>query len=203
MIVRILSLFTAMALAVTPAWAGSFPQPTVSYSADQATEVTPGPNGGPMRLLGKIYSANGNERRETVMLGSQSVLITRPDKGKTWVLMPQQKMYMEYTDNQMDTPTDTWRKADVTLVEVGKEMVAGMAATKYRVTFDAKDGQQSDGFVWLSQEKIALRAEGKAVTNGETTHFRMQLTNVKTETPDADLFEVPSGYSRFEMPAAR
>lgn len=181
----------------------TFPQPQVAYSADQYTDVSPGPNGGPMSLQGRIFHADGKERRETRMMGTPSVLISRPDKGLTWVLMPQQKMYMEYTDDQMDTPTDLWRKADVEMKQVGTETITTINTTKYRVRFHTEDGHQSDGFVWLSPEKIPVKAEGKAVTNGIPTVFQMRIKNLKIEPQPDRLFEIPTGYTLFEMPATR
>ncbi len=57
-----------------------------------ATMVT---RAGGMEIPGKIYVKDNKVRNEVQAAGLASIHILRPDKKAVWIIMPQQKAYME------------------------------------------------------------------------------------------------------------
>lgn len=189
-----------MLLAGTSASAAVLPRPTVDYAADVVMHMTGHGSGhGSMEVTGKVYVAGEKERRESTVMGHNSVVINRRDKKLTWVLKPEQKGYTEHgLGGPYEDPYASWEKAGVTLTELGQEKVNGVEATKYRAEAQAKEGHMDTGSLWMTKENIPVRLE--AHVKGQDSELVVDYTNIKTGKQDAALFEVPPSYHKMDMP---
>lgn len=181
------------------ATAGDFPMPEVPYSADVAMKTTAdGPEGGSFQASGRTFFADGKRRREITVMGHETVVIERPDKGVRWSLMGGTGMVSEHpierkTRDGAPDPASSWRN-DVTLEKQGREEVNGVQADRYKVT--AKGG---GGTAWLTEQNVPVRYEGTFREGGRTASLRMDYTNIQVGPQDESLFELPEGVT--PMPA--
>jgi hypothetical protein len=180
------------------AQATEFPYPKVGYSADVQMDMGKDPDGKPLILTGKVYFSNDKERREVVAFGEKTVIIWRRDKGVTWQLIPNERMYMESRGGpETHNPERMMREGDVKLTKLGSERINGMTTIKYRIEAVQKDGSRFDGHQWVTKENVPVRIEGTS----KSQHFRIDYTNIQIGKQDPGLFEIPDGYERMpEMP---
>lgn len=167
--------------------------PKVEYSADSSMETAQG------AMKGRVYSAPGKERREMNQGGQKMITILRQDKKVVWMLMPEQKMYMEMsTENKSHRPENiSDYKIEQTVV--GPETVNGVSATKSKVVMTDSKGHKMGGFMWTTSDKIVVRTDVIAMDKGSKMRMKNDLTNLKVGKQDPALFEIPAGYSRMDM----
>ena len=141
----------------------------------------------------------GKLRREEIMEdGELSVVnITRIDKGMSWNLMPEDKMYMEIPLDSMNAGA----MEDIEGLEsrakmkvLGKETVNDYACEKRH--YD--DQAQGLVIVWYSSKldypvKIQMKAFG-----GEE-EMTLEYRNIKTGKIADSMFEIPKGYKKFSI----
>ena len=159
--------------------------------------------GGPMSGKGKIWVKGNKMRQEFGDQFGKVITIIDLDQGIQWVLMPENKMYME---NKIETTGKGFRpenfagmqqgqmKAKVKLV--GSEKVNGYACDKYVITFENKEmGTMTHWFAKKLDYPIKTINEsaqmGKVVT---------ELENIRKEDVKDDLFKVPEGYKEMKQP---
>ena len=169
-----------------PAYAGTLPLPTVSYSADRTIESDAG------TMTGKVYASQGMERQETNISGMQSVIILRHDKQVGYVLMPSQHMYQ-----QLDLATaqkqSSAQAADlVDITKMGYDKVEGSYATKYKMQM--KDGS-AGGFIWINSHNIPVKVDVVSKNGRKMTRMTLTLRNVQIGVQDPQLFEVPQDFT--------
>lgn len=175
------------------------PFPTVAYAADRIMESDAG------TFTGKVYSSFGLERTEMNAGGMQSVMILRSDKDLGWMLLPAQRMYQTLDFTKAREQSGASPASDVTITQVGEEAVEGVSATKYKLVM--KDGS-AGGFMWFSQEGIALKMDLLSKEDGRKSRMTMTLKNLVVGDQDPSLFELPPGYNAmpamggFGMPSA-
>jgi len=166
--------------------------PKVEYSADTNMETAQG------AMKGHIYHAPGKERREMVQGGQTMITIQRQDKKAIWMLMPDQKMYMEMSVDQSRAPDDlTGYKIEQTTV--GPETVNGVSTTKSKVIMTDAKGAKMGGFMWTTKDGIVVKMDVVAVEKGSKLRIKMDLTNLKVTKQDSALFEIPAGYTKMDM----
>ena len=158
----------------------------------------------------KIYVTKDKWRIEGFSQGRMGgAIITNLSTHMSDVLMSERKMYMEFPQGQgpngqrmwsmysardVDDACGEWLKLSYnqggTCHKDGNETVNGRSAVKYTGT----NSRGETGSVWLDK-KIAfpIKWEGK---NGSG-----QLENIKEGSQPASLFEIPSDYQKFQMPA--
>lgn len=161
--------------------------PTVEYSADTYMETADGV------MKGRVNYAPGKERREYVESGEKMIMIIRHDKKRTWMLMPEDKIYM-------DTQAGGGRKGDLTgyqidQTRVGEETVNGVRATKYKIIMTGPKGDKFGGFFWATREDIVMKMDAISVDKGSKERIKMELKNLKIGSQPPSLFEIPAGYS--------
>lgn len=182
-------LVLAIAL-VTPAVA--FEGPKVEYSGDSYMETAEG------TMQGKVYSTPGRERREFVQQGERQIMIMHRDKKVVWMLMPEDKMYME-----MKIPKEG-RKDDLSgykmeTTRVGTETVNGVSTTKNKIIMTAPNGDKLGGFSWVSKEGIVVKLDAIAVEKNNKQRMKMELKNLKIGKQNPAMFEIPAGYTKMDM----
>jgi len=159
----------------------------------------------------KIYVTKDKWRIEGLQEGRMGgAIITNLVTRTSDILMPERKMYMEFPQGQgpagqrlmnfyhardIDNACSDWLKLPYnqggTCHKVGPETVNGRSTVKYEGT----NGKGESGAVWFDK-KIAfpIKWEGQKGGSGE-------LQNIKEGAQPASLFEIPSDYQKFQMPA--
>ncbi|MDP2689825.1 MAG: DUF4412 domain-containing protein, partial [Deltaproteobacteria bacterium] len=142
--------------------------------------------------------APGKERREYVEDGNTMVMILRHDKKVIWMLMPENKTYME-----MKFPKEG-RKDDIgsytiDSTTIGPETVNGVTATKSKVIMTSPNGDKMGGFWWATKEGIIVKLDALSVSSGGKERMKTYLENLKVGKQDASLFEIPSDYTKMDM----
>ncbi|NNL64607.1 MAG: hypothetical protein HKP30_00045 [Myxococcales bacterium] len=169
--------------AETPAWL----EPRSDYRADT---LMSSPDG---EMRGQVWASGRKERREFTLQGRRHVMILRKDRGVTWVLIPDQKMYLENAIDPEMMPENGGRLEREVL---GQETVNGTPATKYRVHGTTGQGDPFEGTMWMTKHEIPVRVVS---SNGGMT-VRMELSNLDVGPVDAARFEIPADFTRFELP---
>jgi hypothetical protein len=172
-----------------------FAPPKVEYSAD----VFMTGDGEP--ITGRVMRTPDKERRELTVEGDVEIIIVRVDRKLVWSLAPDENLYTESSLDEAlgrnPDPSGQRREPHVTIVPQGSESVAGIPATKQRVTGNDVDGAQIDGTVWLSGDGIVLRSESDIVDEDGNHHIlRTELKNLRVEPQGPGLFDIPAGYKK-------
>ena len=186
MLIRVFAFFwlllcSVAANALTP------PALTVEYSADRKIETDSGD------MQGRVNAAPGMERNETLMEGMSSAMILRMDKKIGYLLMPAQKMYQELDFSKASKQTGSVTPEQAVLELVGQETVSGQIANKYK--FVVKD-KSAGGFLWYTSSGIPVKMDVLSKSDGKTERMTVTLENIKIETQDRGLFEVPSDFNK-------
>lgn len=191
----VLALAMAILFSVT-AWAAdkTFQEPDVEYSADEQMETED------FAMQAKVYHAPGKERREQDMSGMQQIMIMRRDKSVVWMLMPDQKMYMEMKMGQGKEDTADLKDYTIEYSVVGEEVVNGINTTKNKVIVTDKQGNKFGGFMWVSKEGIMVKMDTVSKVEDSKMRVKMERKNIKIENQNPKLFEIPSGYNKMSMP---
>ena len=196
---RLKGIVFALAVAIIfagTAWAAdkTFQEPDVEYSADEQMETED------FAMQAKVYHAPGKERREQDMSGMQQIMIMRRDKSVVWMLMPEQKMYMEMKMGQGKEDAADLKDYTIEYSVVGEEVVNGINTTKNKVIVTDKKGNKFAGFMWVSKEGIMVKMDTVSKVEGSKMRVKMERKNIKIENQNPKLFEIPSGYNKMSMP---
>ena len=170
------------------------------FSADLAVNRKDGGN-----MNGKFYYSGQKLRMDMKMQGQDAIMIHAIPEQVTYMLMPQQQMYMEMHagQNRMQQRGPDLRNlrsfdpdhpcaslTDTTCEKVGSETVNGRSTDKWIFT-DKKNGEKTTA--WIDKK---LHFPIKTLDQDGSS---MEFTNIQEGTPAASLFEIPSGYRKFDM----
>ncbi len=177
------------------AFAAGFSPATVDYSADRSM------SGDGETMDGKVFYSPGKERSEW-NAGEPVVVIMRQDKKLVWTVMAKEKMYMEHKFGEEKKRAGDYRDCDIRQSEGGEEVVNGVKTRKTRMEIVCPDKSNYNGTLWLTKENIPMRmeTEDKNDRSGKKV-FRMELKNLKIAKQNPRVFEIPDGYTKFEMPS--
>lgn len=142
---------------------------------------------------GKIFVTKDKVRMEI----PGNITITRMDKQVVWMLMPNERMYMEQPFNPRNVAAATEDiPGEIERTFIGEEPVDGRMASKYRVVYET-DGKSEAIFQWID-ESHGIPVKTAAEDGNWTTEYK----NLKIDTQPDSLFEIPEGYNKFsyEMP---
>ncbi len=175
-----------------------------------AAQVMPSPFSADMKMhakggddmSGKFFFAGQKMRMDMDAHGRTMSTITDLATKKSFVLMHDQKMYMEQNLNHpmgrgprmpeikpYDPANPCANEPGVTCRKIGTEMVNGRSCEKWEFT---KNGAK-ESTVWIDQK---LHFPIKTVHEDGTS---MELTNIKDGAPPASTFDIPAGYQKFDM----
>jgi hypothetical protein len=193
-VVGVVIILAWAATAVSQVGAIGVPQ----FSADMLITGMRGPGGS---ATGKLYYGSMRVRIDMEAAGHQSEMITDLQSKTTYMVMPQQRMYMEQKISDMPgrRGAPDWKPYDpnnpcasregTTCKKEGSESVNGRMCDKWLIT--DKNGRTDT--VWIDQKNhIPI----KTVSADGTT---VELKNIKEETQSSSLFDVPSGYTKMDM----
>ncbi|MBN1627793.1 MAG: DUF4412 domain-containing protein [Deltaproteobacteria bacterium] len=194
-VIKIIASMAAMFLCVNAGAAEKMKQPTVEYSADMVMGSEQGSSTGKV-----FYALGGKSRTEFNTQGTTAITILRQDKKVAWVLMPEQKTYMEMgIDESKENAGQDLSDCDVDFSSLGQETVNGIKATKNKTSVTCPDNVKYDGTMWISKDNIVVKMDTATVVDGNQVNMKYELKNLKIEKQDASLFEIPAGYQKFSM----
>lgn len=159
----------------------------VEYRADQVLESEDG------TMKQRIYAAPGKQRMEM----GESIIVLRLDRGVQWIVMPEERMYLEQPIDPAAGGSEGWQEETTVL---GPDTVNGMETTKYK-TIARRTGSEDKfgGFSWQTADGIVVKMDLISVEEGKKERFKLELTNLETGPQDPQLFEVPAGYQKTSM----
>lgn len=144
---------------------------------------------------GKIYIKGEKYRME--MQGQHQYTIFRPDKNVVWLVMPDEKMFMEmpYDPNQKPRAIGKF-KGELNRKPVGSEIIDNHPTQKYEVTL--KEGTKTEKFYeWMATDiNFSIK---KAALDGSWSE---EYKNIQYSVPDS-FFEVPAGFKKMTLPSIR
>jgi hypothetical protein len=147
-----------------------------------------------MKMTGKMYFKADKFRMD--MKSPQAMTtITRVDKNLMWNIMHDQKMYMEMPMDLRNKPmVEEQFDGEIERTEVGSETIDGHPTKKYLITVKTDDTVQKVYQWWATDIHFPVKT---AAFDGSWTQ---EFKNVSLEKQPDSLFEVPSGYRKFQMP---
>ncbi|MDK2743661.1 MAG: DUF4412 domain-containing protein [Nitrospira sp. BO4] len=177
-----------------PVGAALMERPKVEFSADSLIQTETG------AMQQKIFVTPTKERKEMLTgAGDGGVQIFRFDTKVMWILMPSEKMYMEHSmtgrQTQRDDPAQ-WTYEDTV---VGDETLNGVNVTKYKTIATSTDGKKYGGFSWRTKEGINLKQDLLYKEGNDKKRMLIELSNLKIGKQDPALFEIPDGFTKFDM----
>ena len=183
MFVMAISLFVALAAPSIQADSS-----TAQYSAVQHMSTERGD------VDAKVFVVPGMKRMEM----HDSIQIIRFDKGVMWVLMPKQRMYME---NPIPASGGSSNLKYLEKSKLGQETVNGISTTKYKTVAQDPQGNRLEGISWLTDDGILVKNDMQLVAEGRKMKVKTEISDLEVGKQDPALFEVPSGFNKFAMPA--
>jgi outer membrane lipoprotein-sorting protein len=142
----------------------------------------------------KIYVKNDKYRMEFQEEGHQVFVLVDQSALVTRVLMPEEKVYMEMASDDMQSlMNDPFQAARYTegmgeKVKTGTDKIGGYDCDVYSI----RSGEDELMRLWYSNK---LGFPLKIALTGEQTRI-MELSNIKVEEIDDELFAMPTGYTR-------
>lgn len=171
----------------------SIEEPKVEYSADSMTTVND------MKMRAKVFHAPGMERREQVAGDTERIIIMRMDRGVVYVLMPEERKYMEQSVQTMPGAMDP-AEMEMERTPAGADIINGKPAKKSRIRAKGPQGASFEGFLWETDEGIIIKMDAVTVNGGQEMRFVTELENLRIGLQDRRLFEVPEGYVKAQGP---
>jgi hypothetical protein len=141
----------------------------------------------------KIWAKDNKVRMES---GAQpGYTIMRMDKNVMWMVMPEQKSFMEMKYDPSKQPrTDEKVKGEVERKLIGTETVNGHPAKKYEVTY-TEGGKTDRMYQWIATD-INFPVKMAAIDGSWVLDYK----NIKMGAQADSLFEVPVDYQKMAMP---
>ncbi len=157
--------------------------------------------GGGETAQGKVFVSGSLMRQEMEVQGAgKSISIIDGAKNVMYVIMPQEKMYMEFPNEQIvlgDEDIEEWLSDEADLDNIGTETIEGYKCDKYEVTYKDPERQAiGNSVIWIARK---LNFPIKGVTEGEDGKLILTYTNIKEGPQDASLFEIPGDYQKFSF----
>jgi len=194
---RIITFALLFALTAVPAHADDMHEylekfgidKNASFSGTRHMETKEG------RMDSFVRQAGEKMRMEMDYAGQSTVIITRPDTGKNYMLIPSMSMYREMDIKGLQEAGSS--DVDFTEAsEVGRETVHGFDCTKYKAKFKDKQGGKGGGYYWVSDEGILMKVDmiyQSRKQKGQRMVFEMRDVQIGPQDPSE--FEVPANYS--------
>ncbi len=165
---------------------------SVAYALEYSADMVSTAHG--RSTTTKVFAKDKMFRMESK--SAPTYTIVRGDKQVTWLVMPDQKSYMEMKADQSQQPKAEEKvRGEVSRKLIGAETVDGHPAQKYEVTYtDA--GKTEKMYQWMATD-IKFPVKMAAVDGSWTLEYK----NIKMGPQAASLFEVPSDYKKMAMPS--
>jgi len=165
-----------------------------AFAIDFASDMVSTANG--QKHMSKVYMQGKKFRMESPEQPGYNIV--RTDKNVMWMVMPEQKSYMEMKIDPSKQPrTEQKVEGEVSRRLIGSETIEGRATDKYEVTYKDRDNT-TKMYQWIAKD-IQFPVKTAALDGSWTVEYK----NIRMgNQPDA-LFEVPSGYAKMGMPGMK
>ena len=161
----------------------------IEFSADTITTMKGG-----QKVEGKMYFKPDKFRMD-MKTNENILMITRIDKKVVWNVMMKQKSYIEMPfDPETRPKVEEKYPGEIERKEVGRETIDGHPTIKYLITYKT-DSKKNQVYQWLAKD-ISFPMKSAAVDGAWIQEFR----NVRMASQPDNLFEVPQGYTKIQMP---
>jgi hypothetical protein len=184
-------LILALLALTAPAWAEATPMihPSRDVAVEYRSSGTPhGPAAAPGAVVTMRFSSKSGRIRIDGASG-RGYAILDPGAGEMTMVMEERHMYVERAaDPGMIA---MFKATNGSFKKIGSDTIAGVACTIYDATFNEHAGQ-----VCLTDDGVMLRARS---TDADRQRELEAVTVTYADQP-ANLFEVPAGYQKLEMP---
>ena len=118
------------------------------------------------------------------------VTVVRPDKKATLITYPGMQAYAE-----VPISDDEIAEGKIESIELGNEPIDGHSCKKTKlVSTDAK-GNKQEALVWQAADLKNFPLQMQMAQKGNTLIVKYQAP--KLETPEAALFDIPAGYTKY------
>lgn len=144
----------------------------------------------------KVYSSAAAIRIEKEEKGKRSISIMRLDRKALYVLMPEQKSYMDMGGfgQGVTELASSMEGAKIERQSQGSEQVGTYHCDKYRVQ------TTYEGHVYTALEWDAKELSGFPVKQAdEKGGWSKEYQNVKLGAQDPSLFEIPADYKKIDL----
>jgi hypothetical protein len=180
----------------TPASAATLPQPTDSYAADVSLDV------GATHLAGTVRHDHGRELRTVDTNYGRQTFLVRPDRGRAWLLQAGLGVALEVELNSPELGIDLNRLYRIDAVPRGRETIAGLPVTRYRLAGEVVKNSRFEGDVWATDSGMLVKIDGTATDSGRPQPIRMMLANIRRGPQDPSNFEVPANLNAMKVDGA-
>jgi len=180
------------AAAAVPAAAEDWGPPTADYGA--LLTLTDGTG---ETLAHRLYYTAKRQRLDYKVGGRDEITIVDHEAGAVFVLYPSLKRYRKSPLVQPEFDLGVGRP-ETKRERLAEELVAGGAATKYRVEARTAQGQEFKGLAWLTRERILVKLEGEVKQGRQTRRLAMTASELKVAPVDAALFRIPPDFAPIE-----
>jgi hypothetical protein len=183
----------------------------------------------PGQTVKTVYYISGSKMRtETQAMGANAITILRPDQGKSYTLLPDNKMYMEMPIAKLSPEAEAQLQVTVTKTAETKK-IGDYNCTRYDITSKGMPGMPPQGTTaqwWVTTDVDVLdeyakftEAQFRSQSTKQATEmaklkgFPIQMvmdtpmgpatttvTTVKKQDVPDSMFEVPADYTKMTMP---
>jgi len=169
------------------------------FSADMTMKASANGPG----VSGKVYFDAPKWRMDMNSQGHQAMMIFDATNKIGYMVMTEQKMYMEvHVDRPgrgpqmpkakpMDPENPCGNDANMECKKAGTETINGRATDKWE--FTSKDGQGENYTAWVDR-KLHF-----PIKTQESNGSSMELSNIQEGKQAGTLFEIPAGFTKFDM----
>lgn len=186
------AVLLALALAAG-AGAGELKAPQSPFSAELRVHT------GDVSMDAKLWYDGGRERREMTMQGKSTVVLIRPDRNAAFMLSADEKTAMQMALTPELRYFDEATMADLKPELVGRDTVNGEPTRKYRLDGVSLLGGRIEGHLWVTDDFIVMKIEGRAQVQGKWQDVELSLDHLKRGPVAPAQFEVPAGYQVMKL----
>jgi hypothetical protein len=129
----------------------------------------------------------------------KNVNIVRPDKKVTYTIFPNLHAFAAttMTDKQV---ADAVNDSKIEKTSLGKETLDGHSCEKEKLTVTGANGDKHDVLVWNATDLKNFPIQMQMEDHG--TKMTMKYTDIKLEKPDANLFDPPTDFTKYDSTQA-
>lgn len=163
------------------------------FSADMAIRSAAGGE-----MHGKVFVKGNSLRQELETPVGTQVSIVKDGGSVMYVLIPGQKMYMEFPNNQVSLSEGESIESkygdEAKLEKTGTENIRGYECDIYSVEYE--DPGFGKSTVWIARKlNYPIKIHSESAQDTATITY----SNVKEGKVPDGLFELPGGYTKFSM----
>lgn len=148
--------------------------------------------------LGEMKSAQTPPAAIATMkqMGMDRVIgIARPDLKFMYLIYPGMKSYAKMPLDQSATPLHD-AKPKMEKTELGKDTLDGHPCVKNKIVITDESGVAHTFTVWNATDLKDFPVQLQTAERG--SQVQIHFSNIKTEKPDAKLFEPPTGFTAYD-----